>query len=76
MEKSDLGLLSVPQPVILEHLCRNKADTPARQVERCTIILLSAEGVNNEEQGLRLGVDRRRVRRWTYAGLAAESGMT
>ena len=42
---------------ILERWRRNKADTPARLVERCTIILLSAEGLSNEEQGRRLGVD-------------------
>ena len=64
MAKAPKVTLSDRQRVILEQLCRNKAATPARLVERCTIILLSAEGVNNEEQGLRLGVDRQRVRRW------------
>lgn len=64
MAKAPKVTLSDRQRVILEHWCRNKADTPARLVERCTLILLSAAGVNNEEQGLRLGVDRQRVRRW------------
>ena len=64
MARASEVTLSDRQRVILEQLCRNKADTPARLVERCTIILLSAEGVSNKEQGLRLGVDRQRVRRW------------
>lgn len=49
---------------LLELWQKNKARTPARLVERCSIILLSAEGVSNVEQGHRLGVDRQRVRRW------------
>ncbi len=64
MARAPKVTLSDRQRVILEQWCRNKADTPARLVERCTIILLSAARVNNEEQGLRLGVDRQRVRRW------------
>jgi len=56
--------LSDRQREILEGWCRNKADTPARLVERSAIILMSAQGLSNEEQGRRLGVDRQRVRRW------------
>jgi putative transposase len=33
-------------------------------VERCRIILLSAEGWTNEAQADELGIDRQRVRRW------------
>ncbi len=64
MAKAATVVLSNRQRAILEQWCRNKADTSARLVERCTIILLSAEGVSNEEQGRRLGVDRQRIRRW------------
>lgn len=64
MGRAPTVTLSERQRGILERWRRNKADTPARLVERCTIILLSAEGVSNEEQGRRLGVDRQRVRRW------------
>lgn len=56
--------LSERQRAILERLERNKADTPYRLVERVRIILLSADGVSNAEQGRRLGVDRQRARRW------------
>lgn len=64
MGRAPTVTLSERQRGILERWRRNKADTPARLVERCTIILLSAEAVSNEEQGRRLGVDRQRVRRW------------
>ena len=49
---------------ILERWQKNKADTPARLVERSAIILLCADGVSNAEQGRILGIDRQRVRRW------------
>jgi transposase len=49
---------------ILEKWVLNKAGTPYRLVERCRIILLSAEGLSNTEQGRRLDVDRQRARRW------------
>ena len=64
--------MSERQRVILERWRRNKADSPARLVERCTMILLSAEGVSNEEQGRRLRVDRQRVRRWRTRWAANE----
>lgn len=64
--------LSERQRAILERWRRNKADTPARLVERCTIILLSADGVSNEEQGRRLDVDRQRVRRWRTRWVKSE----
>lgn len=52
------------QRAILDKWVRNKADTPYRLVERCRIILLSADGVSNAEQGRLLNVDRQRPRRW------------
>lgn len=64
MARAPRVTLSERQTAILERWRKNKADTPARLVERSTIILLSAQGVSNEEQGRRLGVDRQRIRRW------------
>lgn len=49
---------------ILEKWVLNKAGTPYRLVERCRIILMSAQGLSNTEQGRRLDVDRQRSRRW------------
>lgn len=56
--------VSARQKKILEKWVRSAAGTPHRLVERCRIVLMSAEGVNNKQQGRRLGVDRQRVRRW------------
>lgn len=56
--------ISERQRAILERWRKNKAGTSAQLVERCSIILLSADGVSNVEQGRVLGVDRQRARRW------------
>jgi len=56
--------VSERQRAILERSKRNKAGTSAQLIERCAIILLSANGVSNVEQGRVLGVDRQRARRW------------
>ncbi len=56
--------VSSRQRAILEKWTRNKAETPYRLVERCRLILMSAQGVSNVEQGRRLGLDRQRARRW------------
>lgn len=50
---------------ILEPLARAKT-APQRLVERCRIVLLSAEGRANEAQADDLGIDRQRVRRWRH----------
>lgn len=52
------------QRMILEGWVRNKASTPHRLVERCQIVLMSAEGQNNRDQARQLGVYYQRVRRW------------
>jgi len=57
-------LVSERQRALLEKWVRNKADTPYRLVERCRIVLLSADGVSNAEQGRLLGTDEQRARRW------------
>lgn len=55
--------LSPRQRAVLEPLARART-APQRVVERCRIVLMSAEGRNNEDQAEVLGVDRQRVRRW------------
>lgn len=56
--------VSARQRAILEKWTRNKAETPYRLVERSQIILMSADGARNVEQGRQLGFDRQRARRW------------
>ena len=50
---------------LLEPLARAKT-APQRLVERCRIVLLSAEGWANEAQADELGIDRQCVRRWRH----------
>jgi putative transposase len=50
---------------ILEPLARART-APQHLVERCRIVLLSAEGRANEAQADELGIDRQRVRRWRH----------
>ena len=52
------------QRALLEKWVRNPASTPHRLMERCKVVLMSADGVANAEQARRLGIDRQRVRRW------------
>ena len=56
--------VSERQRSILERWQKNKAGTSAQLIERCSIILLSADGMSNTEQGRVLGIDRQRARRW------------
>lgn len=57
-------VVSERQRGLLEKWIRNKADTPYRLIERCRIVLMSAEGVSNAEQGRRLDADQQLARRW------------
>lgn len=50
---------------VLEPLARAKT-APQRLVERCRIVLLSADGLTNETQAEKLGIDRQCVRRWRH----------
>ena len=72
MGKAVEAKVSERQRAILDKWVRNKAETPYRLVERCRIILMSAEGLSNSEQGRRLEVDRQRPRRWRWRWAAAE----
>jgi len=56
--------VSERQRGLLEKWDRNRADTPYRLIERCRIVLMSADGVSNAEQGRRLGTDQQLARRW------------
>ena len=62
------------QRAVLEPLTRAKL-APQRLVERCRIVLMSAAGRNNEDQGNELGVDRQRVRRWRHRWAGASAAL-
>lgn len=64
MKQATQITLTPRQRIQLENWVDNKAGSSHRLVERCRIVLLSADGLNNEEIGRELGVDRQRVRRW------------
>jgi putative transposase len=64
--------LSTRQRAILEKWRRNKAKVPHQIVERASIILMSAEGLPNQEQARLLRVDRQRVRRWRDRWVASQ----
>ena len=55
--------LTARQRAVLEPLARARM-APQRLVERCRIVLMSAEGRDNEDLAEELGIDRQRVRRW------------
>lgn len=65
--------LTKRQKLVLDRWVRNPAGTPHRLLERCRIVLMSAEGMNNIQQGLRLGIDRQRIRRWRTRWVAHEA---
>lgn len=66
--------LTSRQSAILEPLARVWT-APQRLVERCRIVLMSAEGRNNEDQGKELDVDRQRVRRWRGLRVSASGAL-
>jgi len=57
--------VTTKERLLLEPLSRAKA-APQRLVERCRIVLLSADGLENQAQADELGIDRQRVRRWRH----------
>ena len=63
------------QRKVLEALSRTKL-AAQQLVERCRIILLSAEGQTNIDQAAELGVDRQRVRRWRHRWAGAMDSLT
>ncbi|MBK8014511.1 MAG: transposase [Deltaproteobacteria bacterium] len=75
MGKRSVSVEMTPkQRAVLEPLTRAKV-APQRLVERCRIVLMSAEGRNNEEQADELGVDRQRVRRWRVRWVGASAAL-
>jgi len=67
--------LTPRQREVLETLTATGA-TPQRVVERCRIVLMSAEGRPNIEQAAELNVDRQRVRRWRCRWAEAEERLS
>ncbi len=66
MGMSSIAVAVTPrQRELLEALTRTKL-AAQQLVERCHIVLMSAEGRTNEDQADELGVDRQRVRRWRH----------
>ena len=65
--------VSERQRAILEGWTRNKAATPYRLVQRSQIILFSADGLANVEQGRRFGVDIQLIKRWRSRWAAAKA---
>jgi putative transposase len=63
------------QSAVLEPLARSRT-APQRLVERCRIVLMSAEGKGTEDQGEELGVDRQRVRRWRDRWASASGALS
>lgn len=66
MGMSSVAVAVTPrQREVLEALIRTKL-AAQQLVERCRVVLMSAEGRTNEDQADELGVDRQRVRRWRH----------
>ena len=59
---------------ILEPLARARS-APQQLVERCRIVLMSAEGRENADQAEALGVNRQRVRRWRHRWARAQEAL-
>lgn len=59
---------------VLEPLSRAKS-APQQLVERCRIVLMSAEGRENTDQAAELGIDRQRVRRWRHRWAATQESL-
>ena len=66
--------VSSRQGQILQQLVDAKK-TPQQLAERARIVLMSAEGVSNVEQGEILDVDRQRVRRWRRRWASQEAAL-
>lgn len=75
MRKAAEVRISERQQAILEKWVRAAASTPYRLVERCRIVLMSADGRNNKVQARALGVDRQRIRRWRTRWADSEASL-
>ena len=68
-------VVTAQQRRVLEPLARARS-APQHLVERCRIVLMSAEGRENADQARALGVDRQRVRRWRRRWAGAQEAVT
>lgn len=66
--------LTARQRLVLEPLSRAKS-APQQLVERCRVVLMSADGRENADQAEALGVDRQRVRRWRHRWAKAQEAL-
>jgi transposase len=66
--------LTSKQRAVLEPMARART-APQRLVERCRIVLMSAEDRDNEDLAEELGVDRQRVRRWRSRWASASAAL-
>jgi len=73
-KKAATVTLTTKQRAVLEPLGRART-SPQRLVERSRIVLMAAEGRNNEDLAEELGVDRQRVRRWRTRWAKASPGL-
>lgn len=72
--KSVRVVVSTRQRRVLEDVVATKL-APQQLVERCRIVLMSAEGVDNDDQADELCVDRQRVRRWRHRWAKAREAL-
>ena len=72
--KSVAVVVTAKQSRVLQAVVRAKL-SPQQMVERCRIVLLSADGRDNLDQADVLGVDRQRVRRWRYRWAKARAAL-
>ena len=73
-KRSVAVVVTAKQRAVLEPLTRARL-APQRLVERCRIVLMSAEGRDNEDQADELDVDRQRVRRWRHRWAKASEAL-
>lgn len=67
-------VVTARQRQVLETVTRTRL-APQRLVERCRIVLMSAEGRDNEDQANELDVERQRVRRWRHRWARASEAL-
>lgn len=66
--------VSSRQRAVLDELIRAR-HTPQALADRCRVVLLSEQGVENIEQARRLMMDRQRVRRWRCRWAEADADL-
>jgi putative transposase len=72
--KSVKVVVTARQRAVLEAIVRTKL-AAHQLVERCRIVLMSAEERENKTQARELGVDRQRVRRWRHRWAKASDAL-